>query len=268
MSHRTQAMCSVNRDCVPKKHIQIGNLQYRLPANLRCSSNAIHKYVLRTLQAYLTEQRNTMPHHPLAVLPRDRHGFVRVVAFKSRDTRGFYSQLKGPGRVGINLVLGAAPCKANEKLWGTNPSYCFWFVASEREVQRKLCKYTGRCPYYRLKQILGMNPNWKNTEMWTMIIRPEYLFRPCLYPGCQKKQAWWVTTAFRQWVREWHKNSYDFLSQSWAIPFGGMGYTIDWERKTPNAYGVSEFIVRPGSVVHVESILDLKDYRKTCRFYR
>lgn len=66
---------------------------------------------------------------------------------------------------------------------------------------------------------------------------------------------------YREWFEQNRLRSY---TGNPPYPWTQMGYTYDWNRSA-DRYGISEFIVWPGSLVKVEQILGCWQYYKRLR---
>lgn len=213
------------------------------------------RYEDMTKKAYLKHKDGSLP-----ILKWKGFGSkkrVNFVAFKSEASKGFFPDLAdGEGE----MVFGGDSCHRYMEKWDENPTYCFWFCAIEDEIIEKMRDYKGDKPYYRLKQLLGLDPTWDNKEMWRFTLNVDDVFRPCISDKycdvkCKKCHG---SRKFKKWMGDWFKNSY---SGNTIIPFTGRGYTLDWSNKhVEEAVGVQEFIIKPGTRAYINEIVDLNEY--------
>lgn len=121
----------------------------------------------------------------------------------------------------------------------------------------------------RLKQFLGLHPDWKYDVFVEMWVSPADLFRPCVDPEVTDSSC---NLSFQKpfpEVRgikdypEFYKNLYfaDFRSQP-GVPWTGLGYTYDWGNPQ-NPKGASEFILKPSSSYEVINVTPTVAYCKT-----
>ncbi|MBD0328319.1 MAG: hypothetical protein ICV68_18010 [Pyrinomonadaceae bacterium] len=124
----------------------------------------------------------------------------------------------------------------------------------------------------RLKQYLGLAPDWQYDVFVEMWVSPQDLFRPCVDPQIDDQQCNLVFDGATpdkiegitpgsgiQNYRAFYKDLYfksirpDHLSQEFTVqqPWTGLGYTYDWGN--PNSpLGASEFILIPGAAYTVQ----------------
>jgi hypothetical protein len=112
----------------------------------------------------------------------------------------------------------------------------------------------------RIAQLLGMPPDTTNSHFATLWVRPDDMFRPApdneiIDHTCELLLP---ANADAQYV-DWYDNN--ILSSYFpsAYPWTRLGYTYDW---APGAdeQGLSEFVVKQGSSLIVESIKTNDEY--------
>ncbi|MBD2576297.1 hypothetical protein [Oscillatoria sp. FACHB-1406] len=123
----------------------------------------------------------------------------------------------------------------------------------------------------RLKQYLGLDPNWQYDVFVEMWVDPADIFRPCVDPevtdtkcnlkfGEEKPKVAGATlnSAIADYPL-FFKNLYYISIRNGLQPFTGLGYTYDWGNPS-HPVGASEFILIPGAAYTVkdEPILTLK----------
>jgi hypothetical protein len=121
---------------------------------------------------------------------------------------------------------------------------------------RDFCRALGKdvdATTNRLKQLLGLSPDWQYHRFVEFLVSPKDLFRPCPDPEiddsrCELTNANPAPDDYRLWFVNNYANSYAVSGAPWTR----LGYTYDWapaaDRANPRKpYGASEFIVRPGA---------------------
>ncbi|WDP92712.1 MAG: hypothetical protein HUN04_24520 [Desulfobacter sp.] len=118
----------------------------------------------------------------------------------------------------------------------------------------------------RLKQYLGLKPDWTYDVFIELWVDPADMFRPCMDPEVDDKKC---DLSFPDPLprvagisdyANFYKNLYfqDFRTRP-GIPWTGLGYTYDWGN--PNApFGASEFILRPGAPYTIHRVVDTRAY--------
>ncbi|NBQ68836.1 MAG: hypothetical protein EBU46_08395 [Nitrosomonadaceae bacterium] len=119
----------------------------------------------------------------------------------------------------------------------------------------------------RLKQYLGLNPDWHYEVFIELWVDPADVFRPCVDPeiddaSCQLKFAGDKVPAVKNIADypAFYKNLYfnDFRYRP-GVPWTGLGYTYDWGNPASRA-GASEYILSPGSPYQIERVVETADY--------
>jgi len=137
--------------------------------------------------------------------------------------------------------------------------FCQAFVASDAQMDQAKLEL-------RLKQFLGLNPDWSYDVFVEMWVSPEYMFRPCVDPEISD------TTCDLNFDKEVPnvKNIPDYQAfyrdlyfksfrSSTGVPWTGLGYTYDWgNQKTPQ--GASEYILVPETPYQIERVVPTIEY--------
>ena len=153
-------------------------------------------------------------------------------------------------------------------------AYLTW-VTTAPEVKTFAQGYLSQFPFVtkdkidlRLKQYLGLKPEWHYDLFIEMWVSPKDLFRPCTDPeiddtvcniGFSKQSPKVKGIACYPCF---YKNLYfeDFRTRP-GVPWTGMGYTYDWgSREHP--FGASEFILVPGAAYEIVKVVETMDYIK------
>jgi len=125
----------------------------------------------------------------------------------------------------------------------------------------------------RLAQLLGVPlPASYDTfvEIW---VKPMDLFRPCPDPAiddsaCQIEFPRDVSASHRRWINDLRATQYyqpepEVNSNKQAYPWTQLGYTYDWSPQSPDHRGPSEFILKSGARIEVQSLTSSADYCQT-----
>lgn len=117
----------------------------------------------------------------------------------------------------------------------------------------------------RLKQYLGLAPDWKYDLFVEMWVRPQDLFRPCVNPDITTRQCqlnFEAAIPKVPGIRDYqlfYQNLY-FKSIRQALqPWTGLGYTYDWGNSV-NRVGASEFILVPGAAYKLNQAVPTMNY--------
>lgn len=118
----------------------------------------------------------------------------------------------------------------------------------------------------RIKQYLGLMPEWNYDVFIEVWVDPADLFRPCVDPeiddeGCNisfSKELPRVKNI--KDYKAFYQNLYfnDFRTRP-GIPWTGLGYTYDWGTQNLPV-GASEFILVPGAKFEIKEVIQTMDY--------
>jgi len=177
---------------------------------------------------------------------------IRVVTWKSKDS--FERYLKPNTTTSLDeanvIWISAAPevqqfCKTYKRNHAN---------ASKADVE------------LRLKQYLGLRPDWKYDVFVEMWVGPSDLFRPCVDPEVTDATCNLTFQKPTPVVRgiqnypDFYKNLYfsDFRSLP-GVPWTGLGYTYDWGNPL-TIKGASEFILKPGTSYTINKVTPTVEY--------
>ncbi len=148
--------------------------------------------------------------------------------------------------------------------------YVTWVTAAP-QLQSFCQEYVRNNPRgdlnQRLKQYLGLSPDWNYEVFVEMWVDPEDMFRPCVDPqiddsSCQLKFAEDPVPQVKRIVDYpvFYKNLYfnDFRYRQ-GVPWTGLGYTYDWGNPSSSA-GASEYILSPNSGYQIERVVETAEY--------
>jgi len=118
----------------------------------------------------------------------------------------------------------------------------------------------------RLKQYLGLNPDWQYDVFIEMWVDPADLFRPCVDPQIEDKSC---NLHFGKDIpkvknisdyREFYEHLYykSFRGSS-GVPWTGFGYTYDWGN-SESEVGASEYILVPGASYEIKQAVPTMEY--------
>ena len=154
----------------------------------------------------------------------------------------------------------------------TDETHVVW-VTAVPQIQRFCQRYiranpdaTAKDINLRLKQYLGLHPDWHYDVFVEMWVSPEDLFRPCVDPEIDDSHCnlrFGNTEPVVKGIRNYpvfYKNLYysDFRTPP-GIPWTGLGYTFDWENPSAEC-GASEFILVPGAAYEIKGVFPTVDY--------
>lgn len=104
----------------------------------------------------------------------------------------------------------------------------------------------------RLEQLIGLPPDSQYTHVSALWVKPDDLLRPAycvdVTDGAMHN---YFSGEMDQDYLEWFENNIQWSYTNSAYPWTRLGYTYDWALYG-DEYGLSEFIIRPGSEVAVE----------------
>lgn len=153
--------------------------------------------------------------------------------------------------------------------WDTNytagqeaaAKYDMWVTAAPELRSWWKTRYDGRTDTsLRLEQLLGLSPGRNKTAFLSVWVRPQDVFRPAGDPEIDDATAGpelsaTVDSAYRSWFNASIIYSYYPKTAPWTR----LGYTYDWNGQY-GEQGLSEFIVRKGSSMIVESVVSTSEY--------
>lgn len=139
--------------------------------------------------------------------------------------------------------------------------YDMWVTAAPELHSWWKTRYDNRTDTaLRLEQLLGLSPSRNKTSFLSVWVRPQDVFRPAGDPEIDDASAGPelaadVDSAYRVWFNASIIYSYYPRSAPWTR----LGYTYDWNGQY-GEQGLSEFIVRKGSEIIVESVTPTAEY--------
>lgn len=153
-----------------------------------------------------------------------------------------------------------------------NPAYAVW-VTTAPQV-KSLCSNFNKTTAkgdkaqvdLRLKQYLGLNPEWEYDVFIEMWVDPNSLFRPCVDPQTNDTACNHNFSDDKPSVdkipdyADFYENLYyKSFRGSAGVPWTGLGYTYDWGN--PNSeIGASEFILKPETAYEIKSVTPTMEY--------
>jgi hypothetical protein len=129
---------------------------------------------------------------------------------------------------------------------------------------RDFCRATGLqgdALTARLEQLMGLPPNNGKDRIVTMWVPTDGMFRPSPDPEIDDSTAELhfppgVSDEHRKWIEDLEAVSYGPDGYPWTR----LGYTYDWSPDSPTEVGLSEFVVRPGTEIVIDSVQSQDDY--------
>ena len=187
-----------------------------------------------------------------AQLQRNEQGAIKVVTWKRLSA---YQQFIEPN--------AQTPAHAD---------YAFWVTVAP-QVQRFCQQWwreqeqpTATTLDLRLKQQLGLHPDWQYDVFVELWMDPADLFRPCVDPSptdaqCDLDFSEQVASIsgiedYQVFYQALYMKSFRQLP---GVPWTGLGYTYDWANNGTDV-GQSEFMTKPASPYKVEKVVSTEDY--------
>ncbi len=139
--------------------------------------------------------------------------------------------------------------------------YDMWVTAAPELRTWWKTRYDGRTDTtVRLEQLLGLSPGRKKTAFLSIWVRPQDVFRPAGDPEIDDESAGpELTATVDSAYRAWFNASIIYSYYPKTAPWTRLGYTYDWNGQY-GEQGLSEFIVRKGAPMIVESVLSTSNY--------
>lgn len=118
----------------------------------------------------------------------------------------------------------------------------------------------------RLKERLGLHPDWSYDVFVELWVNPEDIFRPCVDPSpndgaCELNFG--STAPVVKNIQDYpafYKNVYyGSFRAAPGVPWTGLGYTYDWHNLA-REQGESEFILSPGTPYEIKQALPTLEY--------
>lgn len=115
----------------------------------------------------------------------------------------------------------------------------------------------------RLEQLLGLPAGNGKDRVVALWVPPEGMFRPSPDPEIDDSSAGLdfpagVAQEHKDWIEDLRASSYG----EGGYPWTQLGYTYDWSPDADSEEGLSEFVVRPGTTVVIDSVTAQADYCK------
>lgn len=123
----------------------------------------------------------------------------------------------------------------------------------------------------RIKQYLGLSPDWDYDVFVEMWVSPQDIFRPCVDPEITDQQCnvdfdkvtpqvkGITPDAAIQDYSLFYRNLYYKSIRQGLQPWTGLGYTYDWSDPS-QPVGASEFILMPGTAYTIKGAVPTMEY--------
>ena len=118
-------------------------------------------------------------------------------------------------------------------------------------------------PLLRVKQVLGMSHESKNTYISSLWFSPSDVKRPAYVTDVTKAMDLKFAEDESEEYKDWFANQFYYSYDVSKLPWTRLGYTYDWSEEAKDRYGLSEFIAFKGTKAVVEKTLLVEDYLKT-----
>ncbi|MFI3158307.1 MAG: hypothetical protein QX199_19350 [Methylococcaceae bacterium] len=136
-----------------------------------------------------------------------------------------------------------------------------------REYMRSHPHATQKQLESRLKQRLGLNPDWQYAVFVELWVSPDDVFRPCVDPspndtGCDLNFGATIPTVknIRNYQAFYEGLYYKSFRTAPGVPWTGLGYTFDWANPLKSEQGASEFILSPSSPYLIDNAIPTMEY--------
>ncbi|MEW6735637.1 MAG: hypothetical protein AB1489_30375 [Acidobacteriota bacterium] len=137
------------------------------------------------------------------------------------------------------------------------------------EVQ-EICRTFQGDLALQLRQLIGLPPDYPFTHFVQMTVEVKDVFRPTPDPNtktewpcadpknsqCGNVFSTGVSAAFIDWYTN---NTLDSFRIPQGFPWTHLGYTYNW-KPGADKYGASEYVVRKGSKVTIDSVIKAEEY--------
>jgi hypothetical protein len=144
------------------------------------------------------------------------------------------------------------------------PEFCRNFVQQHPKISQTNL-------VYRLKQRLGLHPDWQYDVFVELWVNPADVFRPCVDPAPNDSSCelnFGSTAPAIKNIKDYpsfYKNLYfGSFRAAPGVPWTGLGYTYDWRNasNTPGAgeQGASEFILSPSTPYQIDQAVPTTQY--------
>lgn len=176
---------------------------------------------------------------------------------------------KGPaGQKKVLVATWVGSDEFDSKIGQTIPTRELW-VTVVPELQR-FCRTSpgGKPPALRIKQLLGLPPDYHVTKFVEVWVSPSDLFRPSPDPEITDRQAELnlehtirtrqISCGHFEWFTTNLRGMYQTPNGP-GFPWTRLGYTYDWGNPQ-NPIGLSEFVVRKGASVEVFQVMKTEQY--------
>jgi hypothetical protein len=150
----------------------------------------------------------------------------------------------------------------------SDPNYALWVTAAP-QVKAFCQAYeheTDADLNLRLKQYLGLAPEWQYDVFVELWVSPEQLFRPCVDPQINDSQCdvkvpekFPAVTNIPDYGLFYKNLYFKSFRESAGVPWTGLGYTFDWGKHHDNV-GASEFILKPNAPYQIKQVLTTHEY--------
>ncbi len=118
----------------------------------------------------------------------------------------------------------------------------------------------------RLKQRLGLNPDWQYDVFVELWVSPDDIFRPCVDPSPNDSSCDLnfgseipVVKNIQNYQAFYEGLYYKSFRAAPGVPWTGLGYTFDWAN-AKSEQGVSEFILAPSSSYLIDNATPTMTY--------
>ena len=113
----------------------------------------------------------------------------------------------------------------------------------------------------RLEQLNGLPPRNNKTWFVELFVSPQDMFRPSPDPEINDTEAQLdfpadTSQEHIDWINNLKNSSYGTNGYPWTQ----LGYTYDWATNSQNHVGLSEYVIRKGSIVKIHDTISTNEY--------
>lgn len=143
------------------------------------------------------------------------------------------------------------------------------WVTAEPELKKDCTRYLKnhrvKALERHLQYLLGLPPNYRGRWMIRFRVPVDSVFRPCPDPEtndsrCELQYPAQVPARHRQWMEKTFRNSFSSGKLYERFPWTHLGYTYNRDPAAPTERGLSEFVVRKGSLLDSVRFIPPADY--------
>lgn len=159
----------------------------------------------------------------------------------------------------------ANDCYKEGSIFHTTPEKEIW-LASTKEYEEKFNGQSHNIKNWslRFEQLLGLPPKYGCTHFIACWVKPEDLVRPAYQSDITKQlkaEDFKGNSLGENGL--WFISNMSYFIKNKKYPWTRLGYTYDWSEESKNHYGLTEFLVKPGSDLEIAWVKTTEEYVKS-----